>query len=270
MNAINNHEVTTAHIAARKGNLNIVKYILEKDPSILTTKKCNGERVLLMAIKNEHLDIVKYLVEVQKVPIEQRFSNRYYGNTAIHFAAEYNCFDILKYFLDNRKGDVNVENDVQQTPLFSAVENRHHTVVKYLIEEKGANVNKVDYMGDTLLDKAVNEDDYVMLRYLINERKMKVSTLWRDDLLHRAASFDRLDLMKYLVSELHANINKADQWGKTPLHKAAIEKHYDICAYLIEHGASTKLRDLDGKIPAQETTDERLIGLFENASEKRD
>ena len=206
-NATNEHEITLAHVASRKGNLNLVKYILEKDLSILTDKKCRGEEVFNLAIKYGHLHVVKYLVETLNQPIEKRFSNRFSGNTPIHQAVEYEYLHVLKYFLEERNGDVNILSDVQQTPVFIAVENRNLTLTKYLIEERGADVNRVDYRSDTLLDKAADRDDFDMLRYLIGERKIKAPRTWKEDQMHQVATFNRLPLMKYLVGELHAKVN---------------------------------------------------------------
>jgi ankyrin repeat protein len=85
--SINEMDQTIAHVAAHNGNLNLVKYALQKHPSMLATFDFHGESVIFLAIESGHIDIVKYLVDTREVNITQPH-NRWFGNTAIHKAAE--------------------------------------------------------------------------------------------------------------------------------------------------------------------------------------
>ena len=46
--------------------------------------------------------------------------------------------------------------------------------------------------------------------------------------------------MKYLVEELHADVNARDLNGFTPLHHAAARGDNDMILYLVAHGADVK------------------------------
>ena len=48
--------------------------------------------------------------------------------------------------------------------------------------------------------------------------------------------------MKYLVEELHADVNTKNDKGYTPLHGAALIGRDDVIMYLIEKGADIKAR----------------------------
>jgi ankyrin repeat protein len=45
---------------------------------------------------------------------------------------------------------------------------------------------------------------------------------------------------KFMVEELHADVNLPDSWGYTPLHYAAVRGDNDLVKYLVDHGANVK------------------------------
>jgi ankyrin repeat protein len=57
---------------------------------------------------------------------------------------------------------------------------------------------------------------------------------------HRHAPDGWMPAMRYLVEELHMDVNARDQQGMTPLHHAAARGDNDMIKYLVAHGADVK------------------------------
>ena len=262
-------EGTAAHIAAKFGNLSIVKYAVEKDPSLLTARDGGENTILFLAIQYGHMDIVKYLVENQGANISERVS-RPKGNTAIHHAAEHGQLAILKYLIEEQHGDVNITNKFEQPPVFLAVLHKQYPIIVYLTEERKANLTMIDHKSNNILFIAVNADDLSILKYVLDKRKINFDINYQnalgDTLLSRAALQDRYEIVKYLVGTKKADVNLADEWNKTALHSAARRDHFQTVKYLVEHGADPRAMGSDGKLPANEATNERLILFLETAA----
>lgn len=81
-----------------------------------------------------------------------------------------------------------------------------------------------------------------ILRHMLDTQKIAVNPEVIENefkaeytLLHAAASSGYLHLAKALIVEYKAEVNVVDASGKTALHFAVLEGHWDIVAYLIEN-----------------------------------
>ena len=64
---------------------------------------------------------------------------------------------------------------------------------------------------------------------------------------HRFAPGGMLAAVKYLVEELHADVNARDHEGFTALHHAAARGDNEMILYLVQHGADVKAVTRDGR-----------------------
>jgi ankyrin repeat protein len=64
---------------------------------------------------------------------------------------------------------------------------------------------------------------------------------------HRHAPDGWMPAMKYLVEDLHMDVNARDQQGLTPLHHAASRGDNDMILYLVKHGADVKAVSRNGR-----------------------
>lgn len=133
-------------------------------------KFCPEQSLLSVASQNNHIGIVKYLID-KKAKIEDQDE---YGSTPLHYAALKGNLDIVKLLLENG-ANVNMKaskkfvriygietqkiTGTHETPLHNACRLGHLDVVKYLIS-KGASLDAVDYYGRTPLNMCEKVEDY--------------------------------------------------------------------------------------------------------------
>ena len=67
---------------------------------------------------------------------------------------------------------------------------------------------------------------------------------------HRFAPGGMLAAVKYLVEEMHADVNAADHEGNTALHNAAARGDVEMIQYLVSKGANVKAVNREGKTTA--------------------
>ena len=176
------HQETLAHIAARNGSLDMLKYLLEKDPSLLTMKYYynieDGPCTLLaLAVEHGHLEIVKYLVEKHDADIYEKFHDKY---TAINWAIVHGHFNITKYFIEERNVDVDKPPmkgyvcslfDKFRPLLFDALKAKREDIVSYLIEERKANLTVVDEDNENILYPAAREGNLEFIKNILDKKK---------------------------------------------------------------------------------------------------
>ena len=82
--------------------------------------------------------------------------------------------------------------------------------------------------------------------------KMKgVNKEYNDALIMAASKGDLAEVKANLPSYFHegGDINAGDDFGKTPVHRAAVKNNIEMIKYLIERGADINLPDAGGITP---------------------
>lgn len=80
--------------------------------------------------------------------------------------------------------------------------------------------------------------------------------------IHWASDRGDLDILKFLVENLQADVNFQDETGQTALHYAVSCSHEEICKYLVDKGASIKIQDEDGVTALEMCSDEKLKNII--------
>ncbi|WP_425385027.1 ankyrin repeat domain-containing protein [Wolbachia endosymbiont (group B) of Schoenobius gigantella] len=250
---------TPLHYAAWRGRLEVAKFLIEEYANSIF-KYNNGSTLPCNASLGNHLDIIKCSMGEKNI-LEIRDNS---GRVPLHCAASNGKLDIVKYFIDEEKVDVNVKDNNDDTPLHLAT--GYLDVVKYLIS-KGANINAKCKAGKTPLDIAAYQKlsdvvEYLKQTQLDLDKKLLIAAKGGDlnkaiDLISKGANVNvkdnnddtplhlavgYLDVVKYLISK-GANINAKCKAGATPLDIAAYQKLSDVVEYLKQ----TQL-DLDKKL----------------------
>ena len=129
------------HDAAKEGNLETVKELIEKKTIKVDSFDANGLAPLHYAAKYGNKDVVDYLI-LNGADVNKKAGKRARGNTPLHYAAEQGNLDILKALV-GRAANVNGRNNSRQTPLYYAVKNIRYDNVNYLLD-RGATKSTTD------------------------------------------------------------------------------------------------------------------------------
>lgn len=182
------------------------------------TGKWNLEDLLILAVYNNRLDIVKYFVEVCNFDVNVRGSVRnsqitFFRVPPINCAAIAGHFEILKYLV---KSGANVNSIfLGRSPLLDASEKGYFEIVKHLIEY-GADIELYDLSKRTSFWLACRNNHKKIIRYL----------------------FDN-----------NANINAQDRHGSTPLHDCVMRRDLITIKLLVGYGADVNIKNVRGFTP---------------------
>jgi len=157
----NMHNVTGLYYSSELGYLDAVKYWFEKGVNVDEKyKNDNGATALMIATKNGHFEVVKYLVEIAKADVN--LSN-VHGAKTILFSSD---LDIFKYLC--KKTDKITKQDLEMSLCVKA-ETGHLNLVKYLVEECGVDKNAL-YGGITAFIGAASNGQMNIMKYLIQKK----------------------------------------------------------------------------------------------------
>lgn len=133
--------------AARKGDLETIKALFEKDPNSINTSNSQDYTPLILACYYNQLEVVKYLVE-NKVKL-----NESQGSATALQAVCYKGFKEIAEVLLDYGSDPNIYDANGTSPLIYATQFKHIEIIGLLLK-KGANKNYVDPSGNSAVDYA--------------------------------------------------------------------------------------------------------------------
>lgn len=230
---------TILSLAVVSNNKEAVKYILKSHKEFCS-------KALLLTSKYGNLDMMKFLIEEEKINTMPREKDS--GQTLLHLAAANGHNQIIKYLIEKKKLDMNIKDTNNSTPLHYAAAKNQDEVVKYLIE-KGANIKSENNNGYTAFNFAAVNGHNNVIRILlekginINAKDSKGNTA-----LHFAVLLEKMDTIEYLIKN-RIRIGEKNNRGDTALHLAFKDKkiNEEIVIYLLENTMDTEIKDNEGR-----------------------
>ncbi|XP_050305118.1 putative ankyrin repeat protein RF_0381 [Anthonomus grandis grandis] len=144
---------TALHAACEKGLKAFVEHLISagSDVNAVTVE---GESPLMLAIKNAHLDVVKYLLKCESVNYHQV---DYDGQNLIHFAVQQDTKEEILKELLTLDLNINQRDPDGLSPLHIASSNNNTKMIKLLIQN-GADIHIKDHDGYTALHIAADHE----------------------------------------------------------------------------------------------------------------
>jgi ankyrin repeat protein len=205
------------HLAARYGNLDLVKYLFKIKPNFT-------HYVINEAIQKNHIDIAKYLID----------KGAQIGHTSIKYAAENGNLDFVKYLtkkylnqIGTNEKDLYIQKYLTQDIVSSATYSGNLDLVKYFIED-------LKLQPDiSALSWAVQTGNLDLVKYLIDKGANTYNSL------QMAAKMGNLDIVKYL-----SKFNPNEDDLAEALERAAENQHLNIVKHLVEKEGATLKKPL--------------------------
>ncbi|CAI2366918.1 unnamed protein product [Moneuplotes crassus] len=235
-----------AHLACKKGYLDIVKYFISDiglNPNI--TKK--GMTMLMIASWKKHPEITKFLLENEADP-NLALEN---GTTALYLAAKSGDHISLDYLLQSSTEVDCLCDNSKSTPLMTAVHNGNLECVKKLLIHK-ANVNICNSNGEDIYILASQCQSLEVFRLILTLYTSKGFELDKECHLDKMTMFMRAcftqnhKIAKYLKKK-GAKINFHNSDGDSILHIALRHKLKKVIAFCLLMGCNTKLTNEKGE-----------------------
>jgi len=254
--------INSLNKAVKKGNLDLVKYLINYGVNINQSKKQENSP-LVTAIENKQLKIIEYLVDHGANLKKEKDKS---GNTLLRLAIDLKNIDILNYLL-HKNIDLEI-NDENHSPLTYAIKTKDLTIVKCIVDYYNENPNLNQSMnsfinlgigGKTPLIMAIELKNINMVKYLVEHGAnptLQINENMDSNPLICAMKNSKEDILRYLIEKEEERgrgniISQIDQ--KYSLICYAIKNlntsPFEITKYLIEHNMNINKKNEDGNTP---------------------
>lgn len=183
-----------------------------------------------------HDTVMKVMGYCEEKERHEGFDTSHVVNLFFCAAVAHGDLKAVKFFIKEKKADVNQENDSGFMPLHLACENGHLEVAKWLVDEKEVDVNQKNKLGDTPLQLACLHGHMELAKWLVDEKEVSVNQTDGDGrtLLHLACFKGHVELVKWLVDEKKIDVNRTDKHGNTPFLWLCNNGHMKLIKFLFK------------------------------------
>ena len=236
------------HIACRSENMVLFQYLNTKigdKDKLLYQVNCLGQTLLHLACRRGNLLIVKEIIN-NACDCNAKDAK---GMTPLHVACLKNTVEIAKVLLAHLKVDVNIQNVFGDTPLHIACTNDNPDIVTLLIDHDACVIAQ-NTNGDTPVHIASRSCRFEVMRKLLPvdmSKGLKCDEVNKDGYtpLHISCINGRMPIVEYLTKNGHCDPSRSisaqlqNHQQLTPLHLACDSGHTDVAVYLAQCAPKT-------------------------------
>ena len=261
----NNNGMTAFHLSCSEGHLKFSKLLLEEykncksesDQLLHTIQGNDGYTPLMLAVGNQHLEIVRWLVSIDPDCMKKRNKNE---ASVLHYAAANNNTDIASVLLKALKSSdkfslISSPDNNGLTAFFWSCSQGQIEFSKWLLEEYKNCKSESDQLlhtiqdndGNTPLMQAMLHHQIETVRWLasIDPDCSKTRNRKKRSALHNAAAHGDIEIASVLLKLLNSSdkssmISSPDINGMTAFYWSCSKGHLDFSRWLLEEYKSCK------------------------------
>lgn len=201
--------LSLCQISNNNQNLEIIKYLIENKADLEKYNK-DGDNALICCSKFGYTEIIHELIK-GGVNINSK-QNNVSKNSSLHLAVDYNQNGIVKLLLENG-ADINILNELNQSPLYYAIKNGNMIMIKILLE-RGAEIEGKDINGKSLKDIIIGKQNLDEILKILNERDKLIK------------DFEKLNIKEEKIEIEEKNIKKVEEERKEEIFNIRISSIY--------------------------------------------
>ena len=173
--------------------------------------------------------------------------NSYYykDEHILHYCCKKYLYQAVLWLLEHG-ADPEIENDQNETPIFSAVYTKNSAILQLLLEYK-ANFDHLNVYNRTALqDSIVGANNKIITFLFDNTKNLSNCDIHGDNLIFDAVASGDIDIIKKVASIKEINLNQINIDGDTVLHKEKVLANRDLALLLINLGVNPTILDKNG------------------------
>ncbi|KAK5106214.1 hypothetical protein LTS08_000332 [Lithohypha guttulata] len=233
--------ITALHMAAERGHLELVAFLLQRTGVNINARCARGRTPLIYALQKPYRHCALLLLqndaEVDAVDRD--------GKTALHYACMEPGMDELVHEIVARDKNLDQEDTRGWTPLHRTLNLCYEGYVTPLLE-KGASLNVPSKDGITPFMKACfNNSTGMLLQLLQHKVDLTIKGKKGETALHLLSHQGKHEVIRQILTRTEVDINAKARGGLTPLMLAAANGHKDTVNVLVDGGADLNVRDID-------------------------
>ena len=237
---------TVLHHACQEGELELVQYLVDNYPDLLTIRDKAGQSPFLLTGFSGSVELVKYLIS-RGCDVYDKDSS---GRTVLHKACQEGKLELVQYLVDNYPDMLTIRENKEQSPFLLTGFSGSVELVKYLIS-RGCDVYDKDSSGRTVLHNACDKGQLELVQYLVDNYPdiLTIRDKTGQSPFLLSGFSGSVELVKYFIS-LGCDVYDKANSGRAVLHNACQEGKLELVQYLVDNYPNMlTIRDKTGQSP---------------------
>jgi ankyrin repeat protein len=160
--------LNSIHLALLLNRERIFKYLIDKVELTFLSNK--NETILQMALSNQNLNLINYLI-TKNINLDNQ--EKEYGLTALHLSIIYNYKSITEKLINN-SANINIQDDYGNSALMYAVSNLLFDQMNILLKYSYLNYNLTNINGETALHILLKKNEKKELNKFIENTDLNI------------------------------------------------------------------------------------------------